>query len=72
MATAQPRVFVTGAGGRTGRLVVQKLKQRGADVRGLVRRPEQAAELGHGAVVGDVLCPESWEQALEGCQKLVM
>lgn len=68
------RVFVTGAGGRTGKLVLQKLRERPefAEVKGLVRRQEQQAELGEGVVIGDVLSPESWQQALAGCTHLVI
>eukprot|EP00887_Chlorella_sp_A99_P007468 scaffold2.g7468.t1 len=51
--------FITGAGGRTGKLVFQK-------------RPEQAAQLGPGTIVGDVLRPETYEQELASCQKLVI
>jgi len=36
------------------------------------RRQEQAAELGEGVVVGDVLSPESWQKELAGCTHLVI
>ena len=55
---------------------MQKLLQRPQDfaaVKGLVRRPEQAAELGAGVVVlGDVQHPETFEDALAGVTHLVM
>jgi len=38
-------ILVTGAAGKTGNAVVRALVARKADVRGLVRRPEQAASL---------------------------
>ncbi|KAL4425711.1 hypothetical protein ABPG75_009727 [Micractinium tetrahymenae] len=67
------RVFVTGAGGRTGKLVLQKLRDHPEfEVKGLVRRHEQQAELGPGAVVGDILAPQSWEQELNGMHALVI
>ena len=36
------------------------------------RRQEQAAELGEGVVVGDVLSPESWQKELAGCTHLII
>lgn len=57
-----------------GKLVLQKLRERPefASVKGLVRRPEQQAELGAGIIVGDVMSPETWEEELAGCSALVM
>lgn len=61
-------VLVTGATGRIGRLVVDRLLDAGAPVRALVRRPEAAATL-PGAVevfTGDLTVPESLGPALDG------
>lgn len=38
----------------------------------IFRRPEQQAELGEGVVIGDVLNPGPWQQALAGCTHLVI
>jgi NAD(P)H dehydrogenase (quinone) len=38
-------ILVTGAGGKTGKAIVRALAQRGAPVRALIRRSEQAPEL---------------------------
>ena len=38
-------ILVTGAGGKTGQSVVQALARRGADVRALVRVPDQIDDL---------------------------
>ncbi|HRX05014.1 MAG: NmrA family NAD(P)-binding protein [Anaerolineae bacterium] len=37
----QSQVLVTGAAGKTGRTVIAALRARGANVRALVRRPDQ-------------------------------
>ncbi|PSC75336.1 Nucleoside-diphosphate-sugar epimerase [Micractinium conductrix] len=67
------KVFVTGAGGRTGKLVLERLRdQPGIEVKGLVRRQEQQQELGESAVVGDVLEPAGWEGELAGSDALVI
>jgi uncharacterized protein YbjT (DUF2867 family) len=69
------RVFVTGAGGRTGRLVCEKLKSRPEQFtfKGLVRRQEQAKQLGEQhAVVGDIAQPDSLRPAMQESDKLVI
>lgn len=48
-----PRVLVTGAGGKTGRAVLEALAARGLEVRGLVRDPARRDALGWPAAVGD-------------------
>ena len=54
--------------------MLEKLRQHPKfEVVGLVRRPEQAAELGPpGLILGDITKPETYEEALRQCDKLVM
>ncbi|MFD8009544.1 NAD(P)H-binding protein [Streptomyces sp. NPDC058955] len=61
-------VLVTGATGRVGRVVVDRLLDAGVSVRALVRRPEAAATLPPGVEVftGDLTVPESLDPALKG------
>ncbi|MCA9994525.1 MAG: NmrA family NAD(P)-binding protein [Anaerolineales bacterium] len=63
-------ILVTGAAGKTGRAVVQALVARGVQVRGWVRRPEQAAilyEAGAAEVaVGDIADQSVYAGALAG------
>jgi len=69
------RVFVTGAGGRTGRLVFKKLqaKPEHFSVKGLVRRPEQQKELSEqNVVVGDISDPKTLHEAMQDTDKLVI
>lgn len=69
------RVFVTGAGGRTGRLVYNKLKSRPDHftAKGLVRRQEQKQELGDKNVyVGDISKPDTLHAAMQDSDKLVI
>jgi uncharacterized protein YbjT (DUF2867 family) len=63
-----PPVLVTGATGRVGRVVVDRLVDAGVPVRALTRRPEAAAALpGNVEVVaGDLTVPESLDAALRG------
>ncbi|CAK0868181.1 unnamed protein product, partial [Prorocentrum cordatum] len=82
-AFAQGReVLVTGASGRTGRLVVQRLLEAAGkfQVRALVRSEGSGKEL-LGALpglkeekvfVGDVLSPETLPPAIAGCLALVI
>jgi uncharacterized protein YbjT (DUF2867 family) len=70
------RVVVTGAGGQTGRLVVQLLVEQGHDVVGLVRRREQAAglvHLGASALEADLtqLAPSELEPVLASSDAVV-
>lgn len=71
------QVLVTGATGRTGSLVFQKL-QSSADtfsVRGFARSPQKAADLFDSAenfFFGNILKPDELEPALEGCDALVI
>lgn len=70
----QPTVLVTGAPGKTGRAVVRALAARGARVRALVRRPEQAqAPPADGAAercVGDLTNGADLARACEGAVAL--
>ena len=70
------RVVVTGAGGQTGRLVVQMLAEAGHDVVGVVRRPDQVprvAALRASALLGDLteLAPVELEPVLAGADAVV-
>ncbi|MEU3555728.1 NAD(P)H-binding protein [Streptomyces fragilis] len=64
---AQP-VLVTGATGRIGRAVVDRLLDAGVPVRALTRRPEAAATLPPGVevVTGDLTAPASLDEAARG------
>lgn len=73
------RVLVTGAGGRTGQLVLKKLAESGVSVRGMVRTDKskkRVQKLVSGAevdiVVGDVSSAEDVKAAVEGCTHLVV
>ncbi|MEV6972892.1 NAD(P)H-binding protein [Kitasatospora sp. NPDC093806] len=61
-------VLVTGATGRVGRVVIDRLLDAGVPVRALVRRPEAAATLPTEVEVftGDLTVPESLDPALRG------
>ncbi|OAB57153.1 oxidoreductase [Phormidium willei BDU 130791] len=70
------RVLVTGATGRTGSLVFEKLQQSQefAGV-GLARSPEKAQERfgsTEGLVFGDICDRQSLQTAMDGCQGLVI
>jgi uncharacterized protein YbjT (DUF2867 family) len=61
-------VLVTGATGRVGRLVVDRLVDAGVPVRALTHRPEAAATLPAAVdvVIGDLTVPESLDAGLRG------
>ncbi|MFJ8477815.1 NAD(P)H-binding protein [Kitasatospora sp. NPDC094011] len=63
-----PPVLVTGATGRIGRLVIDRLLAEGVPVRALARRPEAAVTLPAGVetFIGDLTVPESLDPALNG------
>ncbi|KAJ0987791.1 hypothetical protein J5N97_006147 [Dioscorea zingiberensis] len=69
-------VLVTGAGGRTGQLAYEKLKQRAEQfvARGLVRRLESKQELGGAddVFVGDIRETQSILPALQGADALII
>lgn len=71
------KVLVTGATGKTGSLVLQKLRQRPNEFAaiGLARSPEKVQELfgtTDGFYFGDIRDPASLRAALQGCQVLVI
>lgn len=63
-------ILVTGAAGKTGRVVIQALLNFGEPVRGLVRSDSQAEELKavgvHQTIVGDMRNPSDLSQAFSG------
>jgi uncharacterized protein YbjT (DUF2867 family) len=63
-----PPVLVTGATGRIGHAVIDRLIAAGVPVRALTHRPEAAATLPPGIeiVTGDLTVPESLDAALDG------
>jgi NAD(P)H dehydrogenase (quinone) len=70
-------IAITGAGGKTGQAVIHALVRRGASVRALVRRPEQAAALtalaplgASQTVAGDMRDSGTLERALEGARSV--
>ncbi|HXV53567.1 MAG TPA: NAD-dependent epimerase/dehydratase family protein [Solirubrobacterales bacterium] len=68
------RVFLTGATGFIGGHVARKLRERGDDVRVLVRSTEKGAELealGCELVVGDLSDEEAIAAGLEGCDAMI-
>jgi len=71
------QVLVTGATGRTGALVVQKLQQQPDQfsVRGLARSQQKAKDLlgpTTDIYVGDITQPDTLPPALNGCDALVI
>ncbi|MDI3403697.1 NmrA family NAD(P)-binding protein [Streptomyces cavernicola] len=69
-----PPVLVTGATGRGGRLVVDRLLDAGVPVRALIRRPEAAATLPAEVEVftGDLTAPASLDPALRGADSVFL
>jgi uncharacterized protein YbjT (DUF2867 family) len=68
------QILVTGANGKTGRAIVDALLARGARVRGLVRKTEQAGRieaLGADAALGDLEDPASLLAAAAGCDTVL-
>lgn len=65
-------ILITGAAGKTGRATIQALSARGAAVRALVHRPEQARMVkalgAQEAVVGDMRLPATMERTTQGAQ----
>ena len=68
------KVFVTGATGFVGHHVAKALAAEGADMRLLVRKSSNLANLegvGGATVIGDLAEPESLKPALAGCDAVV-
>jgi uncharacterized protein YbjT (DUF2867 family) len=69
-------ILVTGAAGKTGQAVIRALLNRGARVRGLVRRPEQVARLQNmgvsDTVVGDIQQESTLHQAWQGVEAVYL
>uniref|UniRef100_A0A2P2KQP3 Uncharacterized protein At5g02240 n=1 Tax=Rhizophora mucronata TaxID=61149 RepID=A0A2P2KQP3_RHIMU len=77
MADLSPRtVLVTGAGGRTGSIVYQKLKERSDQYvpRGLVRTQESREKIGgaEDVFIGDIRDAESIIPAIQGIDALII
>ncbi|MBE9156370.1 SDR family oxidoreductase [Nodosilinea sp. LEGE 06152] len=75
--TTPLHVLVTGATGRTGAIVVQKLQQRPEQfvARGFARSEAKVKELfgtTEGVYLGDIGDPDRLKAALEGCDALVI
>ncbi|MEL6911044.1 MAG: SDR family oxidoreductase [Cyanobacteria bacterium J06598_4] len=73
---SRQQVLVTGATGKTGSIVYQKLKQDSQfAVKGLARSPDKAQAM-YGSTedlyFGDITDKESIQEAFEGCEKLVI
>jgi uncharacterized protein YbjT (DUF2867 family) len=66
------KILVIGGTGRVGSEVVKELKKRDADVRVLVRKPDEKSAPGVEVVTGDLLDPVSIEKALKGVDKLYL
>ena len=61
------RVFVTGASGFIGRLICERYRAAGAEVRGVDVRPAP----GPGVVAGDISEPGDWQRHVAGCDLVV-
>jgi nucleoside-diphosphate-sugar epimerase len=73
-AQSAPVFVVTGAGGYVGGAVARRLALDGRHVRGLVRRPDQAAELRRAGIepyVGDLCHHESLAGLLDGGEVVI-
>jgi uncharacterized protein YbjT (DUF2867 family) len=67
-------ILVTGSAGKTGRAVLQALKEKGAPVRALIHRSDQIAlveSLGaQDAIIGDINSPSIMDRAVQGVQSI--
>ncbi|CNG63933.1 putative nucleoside-diphosphate sugar epimerase [Mycobacterium tuberculosis] len=64
-------ILVTGATGRLGRALVQRLVSADHDVRLLSRRPPVREDLGHAWVTGDLLSGQGLEAAVTGVDRII-
>lgn len=67
-------ILISGAGGKTGKMIVSALSLKGLPVRAWVRRDSQRSELltlgAQEVFVGDITRAEDWKNALEGVEKV--
>ncbi|CAJ2670376.1 unnamed protein product [Trifolium pratense] len=74
--SSKSTVLVTGAAGRTGQIVYQKLKERSEEyvARGLVRTEESKQKIGaaDGVFIGDIRDTESLVPAIQGIDALII
>lgn len=72
---SQPRVMVTGGGGRTGRAIIQALVKAGARPRAFHRKEEQRDGLlaigAESTAIGDLNDAASLDRAAEGCDVVI-
>jgi uncharacterized protein YbjT (DUF2867 family) len=66
------KILIIGGTGHVGSEVVQELKKRGADLRVLVRKPDEVSLAAVELAVGDLLDPVSIDKALQGVDKLYL
>ncbi len=59
--------FITGASGFIGRILAERLRSEGAEVRGV----DLAADPDRGVVAGDITAPATWQQHVEGTDVLI-
>lgn len=60
-------VFITGASGFIGRALAARLRDRGAEVRGVDLTADEAA----GVLAGDIRAPGQWQEAMAGCDVVI-
>ncbi|CAM9522961.1 unnamed protein product [Chrysoparadoxa australica] len=65
------KVLVTGAGGKVGSRVVKCLREKGIEVRALVRKAETKIEGASEVIVGDILQTEGLTEAMTGCSACI-
>lgn len=61
------RVFITGAGGFIGRMLMQRYRKLGCEVLGMDLFPDAANQI----VAGDLAQPERWAKHAEGCDLFI-
>jgi farnesol dehydrogenase len=68
------KVFLTGGTGYLGGHIAASLREAGHEVVALARSPRRAKELralGADVVEGDLLAPDAWVEALQGCEAAI-